>query len=126
MLTLIRISTGGATIACDVLRTWSSKPNSLSSTDAILTVCFQVFKMLWTEPAGQMNPGKTRNSTHFSTVQYGETAFSEIRRFVVVRNKGEFSQCMYVDFIDNSCLDILMYPVALYKRIEVAAPRNPV
>ena len=82
--------------------------------------------MLWTEPAGQMNPGKTRNSTHFSTVQYGETAFSEIRRFVVVRNKGEFSQCMYVDFIDNSCLDILMYPVALYKRIEVAAPRNPV
>ncbi|KAI4674400.1 uncharacterized protein J4E88_008134 [Alternaria novae-zelandiae] len=54
----------------------------------------RVFKMLWTEPAGQMNPGKTRNSTHFSTVQYGETAFSEIRRFVVVRNKGEFSQCI--------------------------------
>jgi len=61
---------------------------------ATFFVLGRVFKMLWTEPAGQMNPGKTRNSTHFSTVQYGETAFSEIRRFVVVRNKGEFSQCI--------------------------------
>ncbi|OAG16551.1 hypothetical protein CC77DRAFT_382152 [Alternaria alternata] len=50
--------------------------------------------MLWTEPVGQANPGKTRNSTHFSTVLYGQTAFSEIRRFVVVRNKGDFSQCI--------------------------------
>ncbi|CAN9439088.1 unnamed protein product [Alternaria alternata] len=46
------------------------------------------------QPAGQANPGKTRNSTHFSTVLYGQTAFSEIRRFVVVRNKGDFSQCI--------------------------------
>jgi hypothetical protein len=50
--------------------------------------------MLWTEPAGQANPGKTRNSTHFSTVWLGEQAWSEIRYFVVVRNKGTFSQCM--------------------------------
>ncbi|KAH7091466.1 hypothetical protein FB567DRAFT_518747 [Paraphoma chrysanthemicola] len=56
----------------------------------------RVFKMLWTEPAGLVNPGKTRNSTHFSTVRFGETAFSEIRRFVVVRNKGSFSQCIPV------------------------------
>ncbi|CAN9198667.1 unnamed protein product [Alternaria alternata] len=61
---------------------------------AAFFVSGRVFKMLWTEPAGQINPGKTRNSTHFSTVQYGETAFSEIRRFVVVRNKGDFSQCI--------------------------------
>jgi hypothetical protein len=54
--------------------------------------------MLWTEPAGQVNPGKTRNSTHFSTVWLNEQAFSEIRYFVVVRNKGTFSQCMYVSF----------------------------
>ncbi|CAN9449629.1 unnamed protein product [Alternaria alternata] len=63
---------------------------------ATFFVSGRVFKMLWTEPAGQVNPGKTRNSTHFSTVQYGETAFSEIRRFVVVRNKGDFSQCIPV------------------------------
>lgn len=50
--------------------------------------------VLWTEPAGQVNPGLTRNSTHFSTVWFGEQAYSEIRRFVVVRNKGTFSQCM--------------------------------
>lgn len=54
--------------------------------------------MLWTEPAGQANPGKTRNSTHFSTVWLGEHAYSEIRHFVVVRNKGTFSQCMLVHF----------------------------
>jgi len=61
---------------------------------ATFFVLGRVFKMLWTEPAGQANPGKTRNSTHFSTVLYGQTAFSEIRRFVVVRNKGDFSQCI--------------------------------
>lgn len=56
----------------------------------------RVFKMLWTEPAGQANPGQTRNSTHFSTVRFGEQAYTEIRRFVVVRNKGTFSQCIPV------------------------------
>jgi len=50
--------------------------------------------MLWTEPAGRVNPGRTRGSTHFSVVKYSETAYSEIRRFVVVRNKGAFSQCV--------------------------------
>ncbi|KAF2134751.1 hypothetical protein P153DRAFT_8938 [Dothidotthia symphoricarpi CBS 119687] len=54
----------------------------------------RVFMMLWTEPAGVANPGKTRNSTHFSTVWLNESAYSEIRRFVVVRNKGTFSQCI--------------------------------
>jgi len=51
--------------------------------------------MLWIEPAGVVNPGKTRGTTHFSyTVKYGEEAFCEIRRFVVVRNRGTFSQCI--------------------------------
>jgi hypothetical protein len=39
--------------------------------------------MLWIEPAGQINPGQTRGSTHFSVVTYGETAYAEIRRFIV-------------------------------------------
>lgn len=56
----------------------------------------RVFMMLWTEPAGRVNPGRTRGSTHFSVVKYSETAYSEIRRFVVVRNKGAFSQCVPV------------------------------
>lgn len=51
--------------------------------------------MLWTEPAGTEAPGATRGSTHFSLVRFGETAWSEIRRFVVVQNKGSFSTCMY-------------------------------
>ncbi|KAF1998970.1 hypothetical protein P154DRAFT_237447 [Amniculicola lignicola CBS 123094] len=56
----------------------------------------KVFKMLWTEPAGLANPGRTRGSTHFSTIRFGELAFSEIRRFVVIRNCGSFSQCVPV------------------------------
>ncbi|KAF2114167.1 hypothetical protein BDV96DRAFT_577692 [Lophiotrema nucula] len=54
----------------------------------------RVFKMLWTEPAGRDRPGQTRGSTHFSLVKFGETAYSEIRRFVVIQNKGTFSQCI--------------------------------
>jgi hypothetical protein len=50
--------------------------------------------MLWTEPAGLASPGRTRGSTHFSVVKYGEAAYTEVRRFVVVRNKGAFSQCV--------------------------------
>ncbi|KAF2267709.1 hypothetical protein CC78DRAFT_46169 [Lojkania enalia] len=54
----------------------------------------RVFKMLWIEPAGRNNPGRSRGSTHFSTVRFGESAFSEIRRFVIIQNKGSFSQCI--------------------------------
>jgi hypothetical protein len=61
--------------------------------------------MLWTEPAGLSNPGRTRNSTHFSTVWLNEQAFSEIRYFVVVRNKGSFSQCMYVTFLPYTVIE---------------------
>lgn len=49
--------------------------------------------MLWTEPAGQPM-GKTRGSTHYSVVRFQEGAWSEIRRFVVIQNKGTFSQCI--------------------------------
>ncbi|ORY18199.1 hypothetical protein BCR34DRAFT_554381 [Clohesyomyces aquaticus] len=56
----------------------------------------RVFKMLWTEPAGRDAPGNTRGSTHFSLVRFNETAYSEIRRFVVLQNKGTFSQCIPV------------------------------
>lgn len=55
--------------------------------------------MLWTEPAGSgVNPGMTRGSTHFSVVWLSETVYSEIRRFIVISNKGSFSQCMWVLF----------------------------
>lgn len=50
--------------------------------------------MLWTEPAGQATLGQTRGSTHFSVVTWNEVAYSEIRRFVVINNKGTFSQCI--------------------------------
>ncbi|KAF2803220.1 uncharacterized protein BDZ99DRAFT_399963 [Mytilinidion resinicola] len=49
--------------------------------------------MLWTEPAG-VTPGKTRGSTHFSLIRFNETAYSEIRRFIVISNKGQYSQCI--------------------------------
>jgi hypothetical protein len=118
-----RVPAGGAAVACDIFCSWPSKYFQQTSTTTVLTKRRQVFKMLWTEPAGQVNPGKTRNSTHFSTVQYGETAFSEIRRFVVVRNKGEFSQCMYVDHKKRLTLHV---PNSLVqsKLIEVVVPQS--
>jgi len=64
------------------------------------------------------------NSTHSGSVQYGETAFSEIRRFVVVRNKGNsVSACTY---IIRNFRNILTDSLVRDNRIEVAAPRNPV
>ncbi|KAF2107783.1 hypothetical protein BDV96DRAFT_588747 [Lophiotrema nucula] len=54
----------------------------------------RVFKMLWSEAAGQVRPGGTRGSTHFSVESFGGNAYSEIRRFIVVRNKETFSQCL--------------------------------
>lgn len=47
----------------------------------------RVFMMLWTEPARPPlvdRDGGTRNGSHFSTTIWGESAYSEIRRFVVV------------------------------------------
>ncbi|KAF2106876.1 hypothetical protein BDV96DRAFT_606914 [Lophiotrema nucula] len=54
----------------------------------------RVFAMLWTEPAGIAHPGSTRGSTHFSLNKFNETAYSEIRRFLVISNRKTFSQCV--------------------------------
>jgi hypothetical protein len=62
----------------------------------------RVFSMLWSEPAGS-----TSNyygvSDAFSVVKFGETVFSNIRRFVVVRapyDKG-FVYAWYVPGHDH-------------------------
>jgi hypothetical protein len=81
--------------------------------------------MLWTEPAGQASPGRTRNSTHFSTVLFGEQVYSEIRRFIVVRNKGTFSQCMYVSILHEILFLVEIDPsVALFRPIGAVALPN--
>lgn len=67
--------------------------------------------MLWTEPSGEDVPGGTRGSTHFSLEKFDQT-YSEVRRFVVLENKGTFSQCMYVSI--NALLDtFLTIPIRL-------------
>ncbi|KAF2868126.1 kinase-like domain-containing protein [Massariosphaeria phaeospora] len=77
----------------------------------------RVFKMLWTEPAGQDNPGKTRGSTHFSLVSFGQTAYSEIRRFVVIQNKGSFrTQYFYPDVSDGGSTSNQTSPIQTYRR----------
>jgi hypothetical protein len=43
--------------------------------------------MLWTEPANDTRVpagGGTRNGSHYSTTWLGGTAYSEVRRFVVI------------------------------------------
>jgi len=44
----------------------------------------RVFMMLWTEPARAAG-GQSRDGTHFSSTYLNGTAFSEIRRFVVIK-----------------------------------------
>ncbi|KAG9230908.1 hypothetical protein BJ875DRAFT_487516 [Amylocarpus encephaloides] len=51
----------------------------------------RVFMMLWTEPA--KTKGGTRNGTHYSTIWLGQGAYSEIRRFVVMREGYGNSIC---------------------------------
>lgn len=51
----------------------------------------RVFMMLWTEPA--LKKGGSRNGTHYSTVWLDEGAYSEIRRFVVIREGYGNSIC---------------------------------
>jgi Family of unknown function (DUF6590) len=55
----------------------------------------RVFMMLWTEPASPQVPngGGTRNGSHFSTVWLNEQAYSEIRRFVVMKEQHGNSIC---------------------------------
>jgi hypothetical protein len=49
--------------------------------------------MLWSEPAGL---GESRGKTDFTFVDYSQTTYSEVRRFLVVGSKGTFSQCVQV------------------------------
>ena len=48
--------------------------------------------MLWTEPA-KTAMGGTRNGTHYSTVWLEQGVYSEIRRFVVMREGYGNSIC---------------------------------
>jgi hypothetical protein len=50
----------------------------------------KVFAMLWVEPAGRQPPG----SDIFTAVRFGEQAFAEIRRFIVVKAHSHHSLCV--------------------------------
>lgn len=55
--------------------------------------------MLWTEPSGARldTPlGGTRDGSHFSVIYMGGTAYSEIRRFVVIGDGHGSCICLWV------------------------------
>jgi hypothetical protein len=52
--------------------------------------------ILWTESAKVPPGGGTRDGSHFSTVWLSQTAYSEIRKFVVIREGHGSSLCSYV------------------------------
>jgi hypothetical protein len=57
----------------------------------------RVFMMLWTEPAMKVSPGGgARDGTHSSIVWLNQTAYNEIRKFVVIRESHGSSLCSYV------------------------------
>jgi hypothetical protein len=56
----------------------------------------RVFMMLWTEPAGYTQGGGTKNHSHISITWLNESAFNEIRRFVVVQDLHGCCNCLAV------------------------------
>jgi hypothetical protein len=52
--------------------------------------------MLWTEFSKVPPGGGTRNGSHFSTVWLSESAYSEMRKFVVIREGHGNCICSYV------------------------------
>lgn len=52
----------------------------------------RVFMMLWTEPAGDVAGG--RKSSHYTQAWLNAKVYSEIRRFVVIANRGLHSTCI--------------------------------
>ncbi|PQE23495.1 pfs domain protein [Rutstroemia sp. NJR-2017a BVV2] len=57
----------------------------------------RVFMMLWTEPAGvNAQRGGTRNHSHISETWLSGKAYSEIRRFVVVRDNYGNCSCLAI------------------------------
>lgn len=59
----------------------------------------KVFKILWSEPSGSTGTEITKlNST-----KYGETSFSSIRRFVIIKTLEGHSICLYVPPLVSKC-----------------------
>ncbi|PQE19809.1 heterokaryon incompatibility protein [Rutstroemia sp. NJR-2017a WRK4] len=57
----------------------------------------RVFMMLWTEPAGiKAQRGGTKNYSHISETWLSEKAYSEIRRFVVVKDDHGNCSCLAI------------------------------
>jgi hypothetical protein len=57
----------------------------------------QVFKMLWSEPAGETSNNETvitRDSEAISIVKHGEKVHSSIRRFVIVKEYPGHCLCL--------------------------------
>lgn len=57
----------------------------------------RVFAVPWTENADRFsNKDDASSDSSYSEVRYGQLAFTEIRTYIVVRNRGNFSQCVPV------------------------------
>jgi hypothetical protein len=56
-----------------------------------LLTLLKVFALLWTEPS---NSGPTDMSDAFSIVRYGETVYSEVRRYIAVKCFSHHSLCV--------------------------------
>jgi hypothetical protein len=75
-----------------------------------------VFKICWTEPAGQI---KTEKGTDKLPTKFGEGFFTTVRRFVVVDQRDGHSLCLLVDtsiILVSSCLLCGVRPILTYGR----------
>ncbi|KAM3068124.1 hypothetical protein ACMFMG_011173 [Clarireedia jacksonii] len=63
----------------------------------------RVFMMLWTEPAGENKSGLrgTKNFSHISIVYLGGEVYTEIRRFVVIKDAYGSASCLAIHTYSN-------------------------
>ena len=85
----------------------------------------QMFSVLFIEPAGANTVNNvTYYNGNLSQVQYGEYARSQVRRFIVVKQRREYCFAVYVsDFLFGMYLLIFIVP---YSHMATEAQKSPV
>jgi hypothetical protein len=52
--------------------------------------------MLWVDPEGGFDPGRTDDSAYYSLTSVPENNYTQVRRFVIIRIQGSYSLCLSV------------------------------
>lgn len=117
---------------CNLLPSRKSGRITLHDNTQLLTL-EQLFAILFTESAGanalnritDYNTALSRGIDHtaLSKVKYNEVVHTQVRRFIVVKNKREFCYAVYVTFSFN-CISGMLTVIARSLRIQGKEPKS--